>query len=219
MIYYRLKVVCDRWARNTLAFEPCTTDLDVLGNKTMTDQEAALVSIAEQLEALEIPYMVIGGMANAIWGEPRATLDVDVTVWVDEERIDVLTEQLAEQFTILPKNPAKFIRQTRVLPMDTEAGVRIDMIFGIIPFEHDAIRRSVRRKVAGRSIHFCTAEDLIIHKIISEREQDQRDWQAILRLRSSDLDRQYLDPRIRELSDALERPEIWSVYQCLLTRK
>jgi len=24
--------------------------------------------------------MVVGGMANAVWGEPRATLDIDITI-------------------------------------------------------------------------------------------------------------------------------------------
>ena len=27
--------------------------------------------------------MIVGGIANAVWGEPRATIDVDVTVSVE----------------------------------------------------------------------------------------------------------------------------------------
>ena len=44
----------------------------------MTDQEAALIAIVERLLAVQIPYTVIGGMANAVWGEPRATLNIDI---------------------------------------------------------------------------------------------------------------------------------------------
>lgn len=179
----------------------------------MTDQEAALVAIAERLEALRIPYMVIGGMANAVWGEPRATLDVDITVWVDEQEIAALPERFVDLCTILPENPAAFIRQTRVLPLETRAGVRIDLIFGMLPFEREAICRGVSRSVAGRLVRFCTAEDLVLHKIISDRDQDLRDVRAILRRRGPKLDRDYLEPRIQELSDALERPDIWSNYE------
>ena len=179
----------------------------------MTDQEAALVLIAETVEALQIPYMIIGGMANAIWGEPRATLDIDITVWVNEQEIETIPERLSDPFTVLPEDPVDFIRETRVLPMETEAGVRIDCIFGMLPFEKAAIARSVNRSVAGKPIRFCTAEDLVLYKIISEREQDLRDVKAILRRRSHSLDRTYLDPRIQELADAFERPDIWSNYE------
>ena len=79
----------------------------------MTDQEAALVLIAETLEALQIPYVVIGGMANAIWGEPRATLDIDITVWVNEHEIEAIPERLSGRFAILPEDPVDFIRARR----------------------------------------------------------------------------------------------------------
>ena len=52
----------------------------------MTPIEHALVSFARILSENEIPYMIIGGMANAVWGEPRATIDIDVTIWFDETR-------------------------------------------------------------------------------------------------------------------------------------
>ena len=48
----------------------------------MTVLEHALTNLAEFLKDQKIPYMVIGGFANIIWGEPRATIDIDVTIWV-----------------------------------------------------------------------------------------------------------------------------------------
>ena len=77
------------------------------------------MSIADVLSGIGIPYMVIGGMANAVWGEPRATLDID-------------------------------------------------------------------------------------------------DVRAILRRRRDSLDRAYLDLRIRELAEGLERPDIWENCQLWL---
>jgi hypothetical protein len=47
----------------------------------MTVLEHDLTNLAEFLKDQKIPYMVIGGFANIIWGEPRATIDIDVTIW------------------------------------------------------------------------------------------------------------------------------------------
>ena len=53
----------------------------------MTAQEDALAQLAALLEDTRVPYMVIGGLANIVWGEPRATLDIDVTVWLADTEI------------------------------------------------------------------------------------------------------------------------------------
>ena len=45
-------------------------------------------------------------------------------------------------------------------------------------------------------------------KIISERPRDVADAEALVRRRARDLDRDYLEPRIRELATALERLDI-----------
>ena len=50
----------------------------------MSAQERALTDLARLLDRLEVPYMIIGGMANAVWGEPRATVDIDATGWRTE---------------------------------------------------------------------------------------------------------------------------------------
>ena len=52
----------------------------------MTLLERAVVEIATALESMKIDYIVVGGIANAVWGEPRATIDVDVTVLVENPR-------------------------------------------------------------------------------------------------------------------------------------
>ena len=36
----------------------------------MTSLERALINLADILSANNIPYMIIGGMANAVWGKP-----------------------------------------------------------------------------------------------------------------------------------------------------
>ena len=140
-----------------------------------------------------------------------------MTVWVEETGIEKLVDELSKRFRVLPTKPLEFIRDTRVLPVETFAGVGIDVIFGISPFEMQALNRAVTRKVAGKDVKFCTAEDLILHKIISEREQDLLDVRQLIAIRKAELDREYLDTRVRELADLLEKPEILEIYRRALS--
>lgn len=174
----------------------------------MTPLDRAVHDITNVLESLQIEYAIVGGIANAIWGEPRATIDVDVTVSVDEERLPGTVPALAARFRPAVANPVAFVQQTRVLPLDTDDGVRIDVIFALLPFELDAIRRATHVWIAGRTVHVVTVEDLILMKIVSERPRDVGDAEALVRLRARELDRDYLEPRIRELATALERADI-----------
>jgi hypothetical protein len=184
----------------------------------MSDQEGVLLRVAAALERQGIPYMVIGGLANVVWGEPRATLDVDVTVWVDEANLAGAVTDLTAAFRPLVEDPLEFLRETRVLPLESEEGVRIDVVFGLLPFEREAIARAVPIVVAGTPVRFCTAEDLILMKIISTREQDLADAEEVTVRRINLLDLGYLEPRIRELEDLLGRGEIARRWEAWKTR-
>lgn len=99
-----------------------------------------------------------------------------------------------------------------MLPFQSSQGIRIDCIFGGLPYEMEAINRAVEIEIAGVPVRFCTPEDLIIHKIISQRPKDLEDVRGIIFRRITSLDTSYLEPRIRELSDALARPDIWEIW-------
>lgn len=124
---------------------------------------------------------LIGGMSNAAWGEPRATLDIDLTIWIDENNIPPLLTRLEKEFDLLPDRPLAFMLETHVLPVKTRSGVRIDLIWGNLPYEEEAIKRAIPMPVSGQSVRFCTAEDMILHKIISSREKNLSDvkWIAV----------------------------------------
>jgi len=179
----------------------------------MTILEQALTELAHILSLNKIPYMIIGGMANAVWGEPRATIDVDATIWLREEEIDRIVPVLSSYFHPLVHDPSAFILETNVLPMKSKDGVRVDLIFGRLPYEKEAIERSVEISIEGLPVRFCTPEDLILHKIISEREKDINDIRGIAAHCIKKLDLEYLNPRIQELSSSMERPEIWNFWE------
>lgn len=179
----------------------------------MNPLNQALRTLSVFLSKDRIPYMVIGGLANAIWGNPRSTIDIDVTIWIEDTDIEKTIANFQSKFTPLVDAPHEFVVKTRVLPIATKDNVRIDVIFGGLPFEHDAIIRAVNIDVAGVAVKFCTPEDLILLKIISKRQKDLDDVKGIVRNQMEKLDLSYLEPRIEELSTLLERPEILIFWQ------
>ena len=182
----------------------------------MTAHEGTLIAVARCLEELQVPYAVIGGLANAVWGEPRSTLDIDVAVRVEEGRMPAVIDELARRFHSMTADPRDFVARTSVLPLRSESGVRVDVVFARLPFEDDVIRRAVPVGLASGPVRFCTAEDLILMKIASERPRDLEDARGVALRRMRDLDLGYLEPRIRELTVGLDRPEIaarWTAWR------
>ncbi len=180
----------------------------------MSILEDTLVEITQILHDNSIPYMIIGGMANAVWGKPRSTLDIDITVWISQKETETVISLLSNQYRPLISDPMGFINDTSVLPLESrKANVRIDLIFGKLPYEKDAIDRAVDITVSGTPIRFCTPEDLILHKIISSRKKDMDDAFHVALRQMEKLDLTYIEPRIKELSTALEQPEIWETWE------
>jgi predicted nucleotidyltransferase len=179
----------------------------------MNNLTATLINIVELLDKNSIPYMVIGGIANLTWGEPRSTFDIDITVDVDEKDIDDTVGLFKENYEILCEAPVQFVKKNRVLPLlDSVRKVKIDLIFGLLSYEKEAIRRARDVETEGRTVKVCTPEDIIIHKIHSERDKDQLDVKNIIRINRDTLDRDYLDIRIKELSKLLEASKLYEKY-------
>lgn len=144
----------------------------------MKTLENNLVKLARTLSDNGIPYMIIGGMANAVWGEPRATLDIDATIWVNDAEVERFISTVESEFRCLVSNPLDFIRNTRVLPLESEDTVRIDLIFGTLPYEKQAIERAVTLAVAGP----YSLRPLPSHILIGDSSKIGRCYQSIDRV-------------------------------------
>ncbi len=177
--------------------------------------EEALGSVVSVLDEHGVPYMLIGGLANLAWGVARATQDIDITVRVEPADLANTVTMLARAFSALPEEPLAFVEETRVLPVVTANGIRADLIFAELPYQEQAIRRAHSVRLGNTVARVCRPEDLIIHKIISERPKDLDDVRGIVRTQGAKLDRTYLDPLVLGLAVDLERPEIHEFYASL----
>jgi len=162
--------------------------------------ESLLERIAQGLQKAGIPYMVIGGQAVLLYGEPRLTKDIDVTLGADLTRLqDVLSAVREINLTPLV-DPETFTRDTMVLPCaDPGSGIRVDLIFSFSPYEQLAISRARILCIGGTEVCFASLEDLLVHKIVAGRARDLEDARIIL-IKNPGADIAYVRHWLTELS-------------------
>jgi hypothetical protein len=59
----------------------------------------------------------------------------------------------------------------------------------------------------------CSAEDLIIQKIVAGRGRDWLDVEELLLVQHDRLDQVYIEVWLSQFAEALEQPELLTVYQ------
>ncbi|MFW6193698.1 MAG: nucleotidyl transferase AbiEii/AbiGii toxin family protein [Gemmatimonadota bacterium] len=147
------------------------------------DFERLIAGVSRALAARGVPFMLIGGQAVLLHGEPRLTQDVDVTLGVGPDRLpEILGAAEAAGLSPLPDQPGEFAEETFVLPCEEpETGLRVDFIFSTTPYESRAIGRAVSVEVRDTSVPFASAEDLILHKLFAGRPRDLEDAAGVVR--------------------------------------
>jgi len=172
----------------------------------------------EYFTARQIPYAIIGGIALQRWGQPRFTRDVDLTVLLPPGREEEALRDLIAVFPPRLKDAVAFAVEHRVLPIDVPGGSEADVSLGLPGYEEEVIARAVTYALGdGREVKLCSAEDLVIHKILAGRPQDMLDVEGIVARQARTLDVAYVRQWLGELSRVAEDPgliarfeQIWS---------
>lgn len=148
--------------------------------------------------------MVVGGQAVLLYGEPRLTRDIDVTLGIGPDRQNEISDLAAGLgWKILIDSPAAFVEKTLVLPcVDPQSGIRVDFIFSFSVYERQAMERVRRVPMGKKEVCFAAIEDLIIHKIVAGRPRDLEDIRNILK-KKPQLDLPYLHRWLGEFDQSL----------------
>ena len=167
---------------------------------------ALLARIGSTLEARGISYMVIGGHAAILYGEPRLTRDLDITLGVGPDRLGELLEIVRDADLVPAQGAQELALRNYVLPCsDPGTGIDVDLILSVSAYEQEALRRTQAVAVGGVNVRFASVEDVLIHKIVAGRPRDIEDARAIL-AKSPSLDRPYLLRWLREFEHTLSSP-------------
>lgn len=141
------------------------------------------------------------------WGEPRETVDVDLTLLTgfggEEEFIEILLQEFEGRIP----DAAQFARDRRVLLLPK--GVGLDVALAALPFEELMVQRSslfeYRPNVVLRT---CSVEDLIVLKAFAGRGQDWVDVERVIVRQTGRIDWAYVREHLRPLAELKGAPEI-----------
>ncbi len=174
-----------------------------------------VVRLHHLLDRHRIPHAFGGAIAVDYYRVPRATIDIDLNVFVPPAEHRRVLGALAEEFTV--EDPETLSRE--ILNRDqgkTHWGdTRIDLFFAASDFHQSMARRARTVEYENTSIPILSAEDIVTIKVIFDRSQDWADVEAVAKLIGSDLDRDYVtgwleqligadDPRLGRLVSMLE---------------
>jgi hypothetical protein len=166
--------------------------------------ERLLKKIALQLKGASIPYMVIGGQAVLVYGEPRLTRDIDIIMGIGVDGLDRVKKIIkAIGLKSLVEKEKAFVERNMVLPtLDKKSGIRVDFIFSFSPYERQAIGRARDIKLGNSIVRFASLEDVVIHKMIAGRARDLDDVKSIL-LKNPKYDLVYIKKWLKKFDKSL----------------
>jgi len=170
-----------------------------------------LADLAAVLRALHLRWYVFGAQAAVLWGRPRFTGDVDVTVELSPENAMDLVEALrGGGFRLLISRDVEgFVARTRVLPfVHTRSSVPLDIVLAGPGLEEAFLDRAIAVPIGVVEIPFISPEDLIVTKVLAGRDKDLGDIRGILDERRERLDLAQIRQTLQLLEEGLGQSDL-----------
>ena len=176
---------------------------------------ASLELAVSFLEKNKILYAVIGGIALPYWGAGRFTHDIDIKIIAPNldytKTRNLIRAAFPEHAQIkAPHNP--------LIISVTIQGVITDFLLALPGYEEQIIERAVRHDLGGWSVRICSAEDLIIQKVVAGREKDWLDVEMLLIEQHARLDYAYITDWLAQFADALDYVKLLQRYNELVEK-
>lgn len=166
-----------------------------------------LIWICDKLDIGNIPYMITGGAAVGFWGQIRTTMDIDILVQIQMNKIGTFFKSIENDAYIDIEAAQKAIINKQVFNIIfKKTYFRIDLI----PLKEDAYEQQkfgnrTKLNFQGRDIYVISPEDLIISKLQWSKsaggsERQIQDCASIYQLNYEMLNLPYLNTWIKQLN-------------------
>jgi hypothetical protein len=176
-------------------------------------------TIQRRLGAGGVPSIVVGGIAVAVWGDPRVTRDVDLKVLLSRAEAERLLHLLGSDYASLLPDPRQALRQQAMVFVQDALGTRLDLLLADTPYDVTAVQRGVDKEVQPDfTLRVCSPEDLVIYKLISLRPRDREDAQSVIRRQGPSLDDDYVLSWLQQFERALDDSTLAREYRRLRSR-
>ncbi len=166
--------------------------------------------VVDFLDESKIQYLIIGGLAVSVIGEPRMTNDIDIIVSIKKQNIQHILKNAKKcGWTVNIDRELQRIKETGTFRLNSEF-FHLDVIIASTLLEEKAFARAQKIKLGNRIASFPSPEDLILFKIIVGRDKDILDARSIVIRHKNHLDYQYLEKWAQSISDEAEDISIWN---------
>jgi hypothetical protein len=161
-------------------------------------------------------WYVFGAQAVIVYGVPRLSADVDVTLALAPDAAGRFAADMEAGGFIPRVQDAEFIRRTRVLPfVHLASGMPLDVVLAGSGLEDDFLARAVPTDIGGVTVPLIAPSDLIIAKMLAGRPKDVDDARAIWRLHGARLDAGRIRRTLRLLEEALGQSDLVPAFDAL----
>lgn len=162
---------------------------------------------------------LIGGIVVSRWGEPRATRDVDATVLADFTEEAGVLELLLSRFESRDPAPARRAQLGRLALLRATNGIDLDISFAAFPFELEVLERASDWQLTPDiALRTCSAEDLVLYKLVAARLIDLHDVQSVVSRMGAGLDADRVRLWGGRFAEILEKPELLDPFEAALRK-
>lgn len=162
---------------------------------TSTD---AILAVIDGLEALQIPYMLVGSISSSAYGIARSSKDADVVIELGGRSIRPLADRLGKSFRLDPQMSFETVTMTtrHIIEVD-EVPFTIEL-FHLSDDEHDQerFRRRRRVKLFDRETWLPQPEDVVVTKARwshqGRQSKDRDDVRDVISVQGDALDWDYV---------------------------
>ncbi|MBM3777625.1 MAG: hypothetical protein FJW23_05200 [Acidimicrobiia bacterium] len=162
---------------------------------------------------------LIGGLVVQRWGEPRLTHDVDVAVLTAYgEEVPVINALLGT-FRSRRDDARDFALANRVLLLRASNGVDLDVSLAAFDFEREVLDRATTFEFEpGLHLRTCSADDLIVYKLVAGRPRDLGDVESTVLRQATGLDADRVRRWIAIFAELKEDPDLGRPFEEALRR-
>lgn len=179
----------------------------------------AAADLMTYLREQQLAGCLIGGMVVSRWGEPRATQDVDATVATDFGDEPAVLGILLQRYPSRVSEPSEFAARARMALLVLPGRINGDVSLAALPFEREVIERASDWKLTEDVVlPTCSAEDLVVYKLVAGRPGDIQDVIGIVRRQAGRLDTERIRRWGREFAELKEDPDLLRPFEDALRR-
>lgn len=160
-------------------------------------------------------WYVFGAQAVVLYGVPRLSADVDVTLALEPDRPEAFARDMQRAGFSLRVSDPEFVRRTRVMPFVHErTGMPLDIVFAGSGLEDEFLSRAVPTAIgSGTTVPLIDVSDLIVAKVLAGRPKDIDDASAVWRAHAPRIDADRIRRTLRLLEEALSQSDLVSAFE------